>query len=210
MPHEWKKSEKNLYLPPAKPLLIEVPALKYFIIEGAGNPNDDAFAEYISVLYSLSYVIKMSPKKNMAPEGYFEYSVYPLEGIWDLNEEARKHFSGTIDKNALVFHLMIRQPEFVSTDFAQMILEYTKKKKPHLLLEKVRFETISEGSCVQMMHLGSFDSEPESFKKMESFAAEMNLIRKSKVHKEIYLSDVRKVSPDKLKTVLRFGVEKAT
>ncbi|HRQ30804.1 MAG TPA: GyrI-like domain-containing protein [Saprospiraceae bacterium] len=196
-------------MPPAKPVLTEVPALNYFVIEGTGNPNDEAFAEFISVLYSLSYGVKMSPKKNMTPDGYLEYSVYPLEGIWDMTQEARKHFSGTIDKDALVFQLMIRQPEFVSTDFAQMILEHTKKKKPHPLLEKVRFETFTEGSCIQMMHLGSFDNEPESFRIMESFADEMKLHRKSKVHKEIYLSDVRKVSPDKLKTVLRFGVEKA-
>jgi len=207
MKYEWKKNEKQFYLPKNKPELIKLPKFKFYTIEGEGNPNDDFFAEYIGVLYALSYAVKMSPKKGMEPHGYYDYTVYPLEGVWDLKVEARKAFDGSINKNDLVFKLMIRQPDFVTNDFALQIIEQTRKKKPHDLLGKVKFEEIIEGDCIQMLHLGSYDSEPESFAIMERFAKQENYRRKEKTHREIYLSDARKVSPDKLKTVLRFNVE---
>ncbi len=207
MKHEWRKKEKEIYLPKNKPVRIQIPEFGYFSIEGKGNPNDESFAEYIGVLYSLSYAIKMSPKKGIEPEGYFEYAVYPLEGVWDINEEAKKTFSGNIDKNDLVFNLMIRQPDFVDEEYALMMVEKVKKSKPHELLSQVRFEHIVDGECIQMLHLGSYDDEPESFQKMEDFAGKENLNRISKVHREIYLTDARKVEPEKLKTVLRFEVE---
>jgi len=208
MKHEWRKKEKEVYLPKNKPVIIQIPEYKYFTIKGAGNPNDDHFPEYIAVLYSLSYAVKMSPKKGLEPKGYFDYTVYPLEGIWDLKEEAKKKFDGKFDKNDLVFKLMIRQPDFVDEQFAMMMLEQTKKKKPHELLSSVKFEKMTDGECVQMMHLGSYDNEPESFKQMGDFAEQQDLARISKVHREIYLSDARKVAPEKLKTVLRFKVKK--
>lgn len=206
MKHEWKKSEKQFYLPKAKPERITIPEFKFFTIDGSGNPNHDFFADYIGVLYALSYGVKMSPKKGIEPQGYFDYTVYPLEGIWDLTEDGRNTYDGKVNKDELVFKLMIRQPNFVSKDFALHILEQTKKKKPHDLLEKVTFETITEGDCVQMLHVGSYDSEPESFQIMEEFAEQHQCKRLSKIHKEIYLSDARKVSPEKLKTVLRFSI----
>ncbi len=208
MKHEWRKKEKEIYLPKNKPVIIQIPEYKYFTIEGSGNPNDDHFPEYIAVLYSLSYAVKMSPKKGLEPKGYFDYTVYPLEGVWDLNEEAKKKFDGKFNKNDLVFKLMIRQPDFVDVQFAMMMIEQTKKKKPHELLNSVKFEKITDSECVQMMHLGSYDNEPESFKQMEDFAEQQNLSRISKAHREIYLSDARKVAPEKLKTVLRFQVKK--
>ena len=208
MKHEWKKDEKQFYLPGNKPEFVTILNFKFYMIEGEGNPNDDHFAEYVGVLYALSYGIKMSSKKGFAPKGYFEYAVYPLEGVWDLNEEGRKTYDGTINKNHLVFKLMIRQPDFVDQDFALVNLELTKKKKPHALLDHIKFEEMIEGDCIQMMHLGSYDSEPESFKIMESFADQENYFRKLKTHREIYLNDARKVAPDQLKTVLRFSVGK--
>ena len=207
MKHEWKKNEKKFYLPKTKPELVNIPNFKFFVIEGNGNPNDDFFAEYVGVLYSLSYGVKMSPKKGIEPKGYFDYTVYPLEGIWDLTENAKQSFDGTINKNDLVFKLMIRQPDFVDSNFALQILEQTKKNKPHELLEQVRFEEIVEGDCIQMLHIGSYDNEPESFRIMERFAEQTNYRRKTMKHKEIYLSDARKVSPNKLNTVLRFSIE---
>lgn len=208
MKHEWKKNEKAIYLPKDKPQLVHIPTLKFYTIEGKGNPNDSFFGDYIGVLYALSYGVKMSPKKGIEPKGYFDYTVYPLEGIWDLSEEAKESFNGTINKNDLCFKLMIRQPDFVNSDFAMHILEQTKKLKPHELLNKIKFEEITEGDCVQMLHAGSYDSEPASFRLMEEFAENENYHRKSKTHREIYLSDARKVLPDQLKTVLRFRVEK--
>lgn len=208
MKHEWRKNEKQFYLPKAKPVLVSIPKFKFFVIEGKGNPNDAFFSEYVEVLYALSYGIKMSPKKGVIPQGYYDYTVYPLEGVWDLAEEARASFNGTVNKNDLVFTLMIRQPDFTDSGFAHQIIEQTKKKKPRELLEKVRFEEIAEGDCVQMLHLGSYDDEAASFNIMERFAADNGYRRKSKIHKEIYLSDPRNVAPEQLKTVLRFGVEK--
>ena len=207
MKHDWKKNDKQFYLPKNKPETIVVPKFNYYTIEGKGNPNDDFFADYIGVLYSLSYAIKMSQKQGFEPDGYEEYTVFPLEGVWDIDEEAKKNYNGTLDKNALVFKLMMRQPDFVSADFALETIERTKKKKPHQLLERVKFEAIEDGLCVQMLHEGSYDSEPVSFLKMKEFADEKNLVRISHSHREIYLSDARKVTADKLKTVLRFRVK---
>ena len=205
---EERKREKEIYMPKNTPERITIPSYKFFMIEGKGNPNDKFFAEYIGVLYSLSYAVKMSPKAGRAPKDYFEYTVYPLEGVWDISEEAKKNFSGKLDKDSLVFNLMIRQPNFVTDEFALDIIERTKMKKPHDLLTKVKFGYIEEGECVQMMHLGSYDNEPESFRQMEQYCKDNKLIRESKQHREIYLSDVRKVSHEKLKTVLRFRLKK--
>lgn len=207
MKHEWRKKEKQYYGPKQKPEKVDVPAFGFFIIDGEGNPNSDAFAEAIGVLYSLSYAIRMSPKKDRAPKDYFEYTVYPLEGIWDLNEKGRAEYDGTFDKNNLEYRLMIRQPNFVDKAYADQVIEWVKKEKPHPLLEQVSFEFIEDGPSVQMLHLGPYDDEPASFKQMEAFADAEGLKRKSMVHREIYLSDARKTAPEKLKTILRFWVE---
>jgi hypothetical protein len=206
MKHDWKKEEKAFYAPKNKPEQVHLPSMNFFSIRGEGNPNHPAFAEYIGVLYSLSYAVKMSPKSEHAPIGYFEYSVYPLEGLWDITDEAKQKPMETLDKDALTFNLMIRQPDFVTTAYASAIIEQVKKKKPHPLLDKVRFETIEEGNCVQILHLGSYDNEAQSFATMEAFAQHQGLVRKYKTHREIYLSDARKTAADKLKTILRFQV----
>lgn len=206
MKHEWRKKEKALYLPKNKPERLEVPEFGFFTIEGEGNPNDDQFPEYIGVLYALSYAVKMSPKKGSAPGGYFDYTVYPLEGEWDINEEAKRTFKGNLNKDDLVFKLMIRQPGFVDEAYACSIIEQVKVSKPHRLFSEVKFERLKDGDCVQMLHLGSYDHEPESFRIMEEFTEKENLKRLSKTHREIYLTDARKTEADKLKTVLRFKV----
>ncbi len=204
--HEWKKAEKAIYMPKRKPEKVVIPKFKFFTIEGEGNPNDEFFGEYIGVLYSLSYVVRMSHKKGMAPDGYYEYTVYPLEGVWDLKAAAKKGGGKKFSKDDLVFTLMMRQPDFVDAHFAAKIIEWTKENKPHELLDQVKFEELEEGPCVQMLHVGPYDDEPQSFQVMEAFAQEQNLKRKSKIHREIYLSDARRTAPEKLKTVLRFQV----
>jgi hypothetical protein len=204
---DWKKNEKLIYQPKPQPQLVTIPAFNFFSIHGKGNPNDAAFGDNIAVLYSLSYAIRMSPKQGNAPKGFVEYTVYPLEGVWDLDEQGRKEYAGVIDKNHLVFDLMIRQPDFVLPEYAMEVIERVKKKKPHPLLSQVKFEKMEEGKCIQMLHLGSYDDEPESFRQMEEFATEKGLQRISMTHREIYLSDARKVAPEKLKTILRFSVK---
>lgn len=203
---EWRKIDKQYYLPKDKPEEIIIPRFKYFTICGEGNPNDPLFGEFISVLYSLSYAIKMSPKQGNALENYVEYTVYPLEGIWDLTDIGRKNYNGILDKDELKFKMMIRQPEFVTEEYAQETIERTKIKKRNKLLEQVVFESIEEGKCIQMLHIGSYDDEPRSFKFMEEYARGLNLKRTERKHKEIYLSDPVKTKQDKLKTVLRFQV----
>jgi len=205
--HEWRKKEKNYYIPKNRPELIDLPEFNFVSISGEGNPNSPHFSEYIGVLYAVSYAIKMTYKKlETTPNEYYDYTVYPLEGVWDINDEAKKNYDGTLNKDDLVFTLMIRQPSFVDKSYFLEMLEFAKMKKPHVLLDQVQFEKIAEGKCVQMLHIGSYDDEAESFEKMELFASEQNLERISKIHREIYLSDFRKVAPEKLKTTLRFNV----
>lgn len=207
--YEWRKQEKAIYLPKAKPEIIDVPTFQFITIEGEGNPNSPHFSEYIGVLYSLAYAIKMTLKKaeTAKPDSYVDFTVYPLEGVWDINEAAKQHFDGTINKDDLVFKLMIRQPDFVSEAFCLEMFDWVKTKKPHELLPKVKFEKITDGRSIQMLHIGSYDNETASFDEMEAFALANNLQRASKIHREIYLSDFRKVAAEKLKTVLRFHVK---
>ena len=205
--HEWRKKESALYLPRARPELVEVPEFRFITIRGEGSPADGVFTDKVAALYALAYTIKMAPRKMQAqPEGYFDFTVYPLEGVWDINDEAKARFTGTINKEDLVYHLMIRQPEFVDDALYEQMLELAKEKKKIPHLDQLSFERITEGRCVQMLHLGRFEDEPASFEKMEAFTKDEGLIRCSKVHREIYLSDMRKVAPEKLKTVLRFQV----
>lgn len=206
MKHEWRKHEKGIYLPEKKPELVDIPEYSFFTIEGKGNPNSDYFAQHIGVLYSVAYAVRMSSKSGIAPDGYNEYTVYPLEGVWDINDQTKNNHDGKLDKDNLIFNLMIRQPNFVTPEFADMIIQRTKQKKPHKLLDNVKFKSFHEGKCVQMMHLGSYDDEPESFRLMQAYCDENNLERKRKSHREIYLNGARKVEAEKLKTVLRFEV----
>jgi len=203
--YEWKKQEKSTYLPKAEPEVIDVPGFSFYVIEGKGNPNDEEFAAVIGVLYSLSYGVKMMPKKGATPDGYFDYSIYPLEGIWDLSDEAKK--MNTFNKNEFIYNIMIRQPDFVTKELAAEIINQVKKKKPHPLLDKVRFETIEDGLSVQILHKGSYDDEPASFKKMEAFCIENGLVRTQLTHREIYITDARKTEKEKLKTILRYSVK---
>ncbi len=209
MKHEWRKKEKSAYLPNLKPEFIDIQEYQFIVLNGEGNPNSKFFSDCIGALYSVAYAIKMNLKKmEKPPKDYQDWTVYPLEGVWDISKEAKLNFNGKINKDDLVFDLMIRQPDFVSNDFFNEVLELTKKKKPHKLLGKIELKKIRDGKSVQMLHVGSYDNESESFEQMEKFASNLSLKRKSKVHREIYLSDFRKVPEDKLKTTLRFQVYK--
>lgn len=203
---EWKKQEKNYYNPPESPQYIEIPEFHFFSISGKGNPNDAYFTELVSALYTLSYAVKMSLKKRNLP-GYTDYTVYPLEGIWQLENNIPPTSGNVLNKNNFIFNLMIRQPDFVSQEYAQEILEQTKKKKAGLLWDSIKFESRNEGPSIQMLHIGNYENENESFNKMETFAAQHQLKRINGIHREIYLSDPRKTAPEKLRTILRFQVQ---
>lgn len=212
MKYEWRKRDKELYLPKQEPIILKIPKMNYVVISGTGEPGNSQFNECITALYSISYGIKMTLKKIDPVPDYIDYTVFPLEGIWDFSEEGRKLYSSGIDvkelKEHMTYKLMIRQPEFVSLNFFNDIqsLVYKKKKDPMVL--KTSFETIEEGIVCQMMHIGSYDEEPVTFSIMEHYTSENGYDRVSKSHKEIYISDARKVIENKLKTTLRFGIQK--
>lgn len=201
---EYKKIYKELYLPKETPVIITVPQIKFIMIDGIGDPNEKEYGLAINALYSLSYAVKMSYKSKNIPEDYYDYTVFPLEGVWDLVD---KSLPPTIKSN-FKYNIMIRQPDFLTDELFNFFLEETKKKKPNSCLERAKFETIDEGTCCQMLHIGSYDNEPKSFELMKNYCNSNGYKRKLLTHREIYLSDPRKVEPEKLKTVLRFQVEK--
>lgn len=206
MKYEWKKLEKKYYIPKTEPEFVEIPKFKFITISGRGNPNNEDFSRRVGILYSLAYSIKMMPKKGFVPEGYFDYAVYPLEGLWDLTEDGKK--MDTINKDELIYKIMIRQPDFVDNNVFDKALSIAKSKKNDSLYDEASFEETEEGDCVQILHIGSYDTEKDSFDKMKKYITENNLKIETLIHREIYLSDARKVSKDKLKTVLRYRVNK--
>lgn len=194
-------------MPKDKPILIEVPSMDFIMVDGCGDPNNNlGFEQAIELLYGLSYAIKMSKIKGIQPEGYFEYVVPPLEGLWWIDEggfsfEKRDNWKWT---------LMIRQPEFVNEEFFKLACGLLIRKKPGLPIEKARFEAFTEGLCVQIMHIGPYSTEPQSMKKIDDFIAQESLrdrLGSGGKHHEIYLSDPRKSKPESMKTVLRHPVQ---
>ncbi|MDR3343173.1 MAG: GyrI-like domain-containing protein [Treponema sp.] len=203
MKYEWKKQEAALYGPKTSPQLLTIPNQQFFMISGRGDPNQEDFADRTGVLYSLAYAVRMMPKSGITPPGYGAYTVYPLEGIWSATD-----ITTVKDKSTYIYTLMIRQPDFVTPEIAEQARAITRKKKPHPLLDAVRFDEIEAGLSVQMLHIGSYDNEPASFAKMHAFMEQARLIRKDEAHhQEIYLSDPRRVEQHKLKTILRYKVK---
>ncbi len=210
MPFDYKKEYKEFYLPKAKPEIVEIPAMNYLAIRGMGNPNEEggAYKNSIELLYALAYTIKMSKKGAHQIQGYFDYVVPPLEGFWW--QEGVDGFDYT-RKDAFHWISVIRLPDFVQkTDFEWAVAEATQKKKRDF--SSVEFLTITEGLCVQMMHMGSFDDEPASVALMDQYLKEQgyeNDFSPNRLHHEIYLSDARRVAPEKWKTVLRHPIKKS-
>ena len=202
---DYKKHEKTLYLPKTTPSLIEVPAMRFIAIDGEGDPNEEPFALATAALYTLTYAVKMSYRSASPPEGYYEYTIYPLEGVWDLIDYSVPH---TVKSN-LKYTIMIRQPSFLTPELFERFRGEAMRKKPNPFLAGARLIDMAEGRCCQMMHLGSYDDEPVSFAAMEAYCEANGWGRAALTHREIYLSDPRKTAPDKLKTVLRFPVAPA-
>lgn len=209
MAFDFKKEYKEFYLPKAKPELVTVPPMNYIAVRGKGDPNEEngAYKQAISLLYGVAYTIKMSKKGDHRIEGYFDFVVPPLEGFWQQEGTA------TIDyahKENFEWVSVIRLPDFVTkADFDWAVREATIKKKQDF--SAVEFLTIEEGLCVQCMHTGPYDNEPETVAAMDAFLAEngyANGITDTRWHHEIYLSDVRKTAPEKLKTVIRHPIKK--
>lgn len=205
---DYKKAYKELYEPKRTPELVRVPAMRLIMVDGKGDPNQAGgeYGQAVSLLYALSFTIKMSKLGGSAPEGYFEYVVPPLEGLW-WNEDG--DCAAFRDKSKFCWTAMIRQPEFVTDQvFSWACAEAARKK--NIDTSKVRFATWEEGLCVQCMHLGPFDDEPATLERMHAYLSENCLAEdhsETRKHHEIYLSDPRKTAARRMKTVLRIPVK---
>jgi len=204
---DYKKKFKELYQPKTTPSLIDVPEMIFFAVDGKGDPNScQEYKNAIEVLYGMSFTVKMSKLNGTQPEGYFEYTVPPLEGLWYQDDTVGIDYSR---KNDFIWTSMIRQPEFVTEAVFEQAKEALHRKKPQLDLSKLKMIRFKEGLCVQLMHIGSYDNEPESIARLSEFVSENGLCEdfsEERFHHEIYLSDPRKCAPEKLKTVIRHPV----
>lgn len=209
MAFDFKKEFKEFYMPKNKPEIVTVPSTNYIAVRGTGNPNeeDGAYQKALGVLYAVAYTLKMSYKSDYKIEGFFEYVVPPLEGFWWQDNVDGVDYS---DKSTFHWISVIRLPDFVTQeDFNWAVQTATKKKK--LDCSSAEFLTVDEGLCVQIMHLGAFDDEPKSVAMMDAYLQEngyANDLNDKRLHHEIYLTDARKVVPEKWKTVIRHPIKK--
>lgn len=227
MAFDFKKEYKEFYMPTNKPEIVEIPPMNYVAVRGKGNPNIEGgdYQQAISILYAVAYTLKMSYKTEHKIKGFFEYVVPPLEGFWWQGEQqpvdanVRTDQSGRLEidkgidynnKDTFNWISVIRLPDFITEkDFAWAVQTATKKKK--IDCSPAEFLTIDEGLCVQIMHQGSFDSEPATVALMNDYLKENgyeNDINEQRLHHEIYMSDARRVSHEKWKTVIRHPIRK--
>ena len=209
MAFDFKKEYKEFYMPKNKPEIVAVPRANYIAIRGQGDPNEEngAYQQALGVLYAVAYTLKMSYKTDHKIEGFYEYVVPPLEGFWW--QEGTAGVDDT-DKSAFHWISVIRLPDFITkADFDWAVGTATKKKK--LDCSAAEYLTIDEGLCVQIMHLGPFDDEPATVALMDAYLEQngyVNDLSEHRLHHEIYLSDARKVAPEKWKTVIRHPIQK--
>ena len=209
MAFDFKKEYKEFYLPSSRPAIITVPAFNFIAVRGKGNPNDPdgEYSKALNLLYGIAYTIKMSKKTDYRIEGYFDYVVPPLEGFWWQDGTEGVDYA---HKETFRWISVIRLPDFVTKkDFDWAAAEATRKKKADF--SKVEFLTMEEGLCVQCMHTGSYNSEPATVQLMHKYAQDQGYeldFSEKRLHHEIYLSDPRKVDPDKNKTVIRHPIRK--
>ena len=208
MPFDFKKEYKEFYMPGRKPSIVDVTKVNYIAVSGKGDPNeeDGDYKKAIEVLYAVAYTLKMSYKTDHKIEGFYEY-VVPLEGFWKQGDNSEMNYA---DKSSLEWISVIRLPDFITEEDFRWAVETAEKKKK-LDCTKAEFLTLEEGLCVQIMHIGPYDNEPESVLLMENFAEEQGYVIDigQRLHHEIYLSDPRKSPPEKWKTVIRHPIKKA-
>ena len=217
MKHEWKKQEKEIYGVKTKPCVIDIPAWKYIILSGRGNPNDEIFSDKVAALFSIAYKIKMTYKALAEKSSEItDYTVYPLEGIWSIASDKEDTLEEDLIKEDLIkedlikedlqYRIMIRQPDFITRELFDHALEAVKSKKYNPYLTDISFETICDGRCMQVLHKGAFDDEPASFEIMDRYCMEHGYRRMGKEHREIYLNHANRTEKANLKTILRYKV----
>ena len=210
MAFDFKKEYREFYMPKDKPEIITVPKANYIAVRGKGDPNEEggAYQQAIGVLYAVAYTLKMSYKTDYRIEGFYDYVVPPLEGFWWQDDISGVDYS---DKTSFNWISVIRLPDFITADNFRWAVETAQRKKK-MDCSSAEFLTIDEGLCVQIMHNGPFDDEPATVALMDDFLAKNGYVddfSDSRLHHEIYLSDARKVAPEKWKTVIRHPVRKA-
>lgn len=208
MAFDLKKEYKEFYMPKNKPEIVNVPAMNYIAVRGKGDPNEEngSYQKAISILYAVAYTLKMSYKTNYKIDGFFEYVVPPLEGFWWQDHTDSIDYT---DKSTFNWISVIRLPDFITKKDFDWAVETAQKKK-NIDCTSAEFLTLEEGLCVQIMHLGSFDDEPQSVSIMNEYIennAYENDINEKRLHHEIYLSDARKVPTEKWKTVIRHPIK---
>lgn len=208
MAFDFKKEYKEFYMPKNKPEIVNVPAMNYIAVRGKGDPNEEngSYQKAIGILYAVAYTLKMSYKTNYKIDGFFEYVVPPLEGFWWQNHTDRIDYT---DKSTFNWISVIRLPDFITKKDFDWAVEIAQKKK-NIDCTSAEFLTLEEGLCVQIMHLGSFDDEPQSVSIMNEYIENngyKNDINEKRLHHEIYLSDARKVPTEKWKTVIRHPIK---
>lgn len=207
MAFDYKKEYRSFYLPGNKPEIVDVPQMNFIAVKGSGDPNpeDSEYKKAVGLLYGVAYTIKMSKKTDHRMEGYFDFVVPPLEGLWWQNENGLMDYSHKENFNWIS---LIRIPDFVSREeFDWAIREASQKKKQDF--SKVEYFSFTEGLCVQCMHNGPYEDEPATVDLMDNFIETQgyeNDFSGNRRHHEIYLSDPRKTTPDKLKTVIRHPI----
>ena len=209
MVFDFKKEYKELYKPKAKPSIINVEKANFIAVRGVGDPNaeNSEYKQSISLLYPIAYAIKMSKKGDYKIDGYFDFVVPPLEGFWW--QEGIKGVDYA-NKDSFNFISLIRMPDFVTKEVFEWAIEETTRKKKEDF-SKVEFFTYDEGLCVQCMHIGPYNDEPITVEAMHEYMIEQGYgldITNERFHHEVYISDVRKISPEKLKTILRHPIKK--
>ena len=210
MSFDYKKEYKEFYLPPRTPGIVTVPAMNFLAVRGRGDPNEEggAYRQALGMLYAVAFTIKMSRLGKHKPEGYFDYVVPPLEGLWWQEGVQGVDYAR---KEDFQWISLIRLPEFVTREvFDRAVREAAEKKRQDF--SEVEFFPWEEGLCVQCMHLGPYDDEPATVAAMEACARAQGYapdFREGRFHHEIYLSDVRRCKPEKLKTVIRQPIKRA-
>ncbi len=210
MAFDFKKEYKEFYQPKEKPVIVDIPKASYIAVKGKGDPNEEKgdYKKAIGMLYAIAYTLKMSYKTDHRIEGFYEYVVPPLEGFWWQEGVEGIDYS---DKGSFNWISVIRIPDFITQSDIDWAKETALKKKK-LDCSPVEMLTIDEGLCIQIMHIGSYDDEPRSVALMDGFIENqgyVNDLTDKRLHHEIYLSDARKVAPEKLKTVIRHPIKKA-
>ena len=209
MAFDFKKEYKELYLPKNTPSIVTLPQVNYIAVRGRGDPNTEngEYKQSIGLLYGIAYTVKMSKKGDHRIEGYYDFVVPPLEGFWWQDGNTGIDYA---HKEDFRWISVIRLPDFVTEeDFLWAIREAQAKKKTDF--SKVEFLTCEEGLCVQCMHIGPYDEEPATVARMHQYLEREGYVldlTEQRRHHEIYLSDARKVAPEKWKTVIRHPIRK--